>query len=61
MKNIPERFRALIEFAVTEGWQVRQTKNGRITLTKPGYATIYTGAATKTRLTTLVSEGNRHG
>jgi len=61
MKNIPERFRALIEFAVKEGWQVRQARNGRITLTKPGYAAIYTGAATPARRITPVAEGNRHG
>jgi len=61
MKNIPERFRALIEFAIREGWQVRQAKNGRITLTKPGYAAIYTGTAAPARRTTDVSEENRHG
>jgi len=61
MKNIPERFRALIEFAVKEGWQVRQTKNGRITLTKPGYATIYTGTAAPARRTEPATERNRHG
>jgi len=61
MKNIPERFRTLIEFALSEGWQVRRAKNGRITLTKPGYAAIYTGAAAPARRTAPATEGNRHG
>jgi len=48
-----ERLRALIEFAILEGWQVRRTADGRLIFTK-GSAKIYTGAAISER-------GNSHG
>jgi len=51
-----ERLRALIEFALREGWQVRRTSDGRLIFTK-GSAKIYTGAAQ----TMPADKGNRHG
>jgi len=51
-----ERLRALIEFALREGWQVRRAADGRLIFTK-GSASIYTGAVQ----TTPATEGNRHG
>jgi len=48
-----ERLRALIEFALREGWQVRRTTDGRIIFTKDS-AKIYTGAAP-------AAKGNCHG
>jgi len=51
-----ERLRALIEFAIHEGWQVRRTTDGRLIFTK-GSAKIYTGAVQ----TTSADKGNRHG
>jgi len=51
-----ERLRALIEFALREGWQVRRTTDGRLIFTK-GSAKIYTGAAQ----VTIADEGGGHG
>jgi len=56
-----ERLRALIEFALREGWQVRYAADGRIIFSKPGSAAFYTGAATNTRQTKPVAGGNGHG
>jgi len=56
-----ERLRNLIEFALSEGWQVRRAADGHIVFSKQGSAMFYTGAATKTKQTTLVVEGNGHG
>jgi len=50
-----ERLRALIEFALREGWQVRRTTDGRLIFTK-GSASIYTGAAQ----TAPADKGNGH-
>jgi len=52
-----ERLRALIEFALREGWQVRRAADGRLIFSKSGGATFYTGAAQ----TTPVTQGSRHG
>jgi len=50
-----ERLHALIAFAIREGWQVRRTRDGRLTFTK-GSAKIYTGAVQATP----TDAGNRH-
>ncbi|MBX6020411.1 type II toxin-antitoxin system HicA family toxin [Pseudomonas aeruginosa] len=39
-----ERLRALIEFALGEGWRVKRTRGGHLMFTKPGYSTIYTSS-----------------
>ncbi|ANF26268.1 TPA: type II toxin-antitoxin system HicA family toxin [Pseudomonas aeruginosa] len=39
-----ERLRALIEFALGEGWRVVRTSGGHLKFTKPGCASIYTGS-----------------
>jgi len=51
-----ERLRALIEFALREGWQVRRAADGCLIFTK-GSAKIYTGAVQ----TMPADQGNRHG
>ncbi len=37
-----KRLRALIEFAIGEGWHVKRTSGGHLKFTKMGYAPIYT-------------------
>jgi len=37
-----KRLRALIEFAIGEGWHVKRTPGGHLKFTKAGYAPIYT-------------------
>jgi len=37
-----KRLRALIEFAIGEGWHVKRTSGGHLKFTKAGYAPIYT-------------------
>lgn len=39
-----ERLRALIEFALAEGWHVKRTPGGHLKFTKVGCATIYTSS-----------------
>ena len=39
-----KRLRALIEFAVGEGWHVKRTPGGHLKFTKPGCAAIYTSS-----------------
>src|SRR3546814_4641152 len=39
-----ERLRALIEFALGEGWRVVRTSGGHLKFTKPGCASIYTSS-----------------
>lgn len=39
-----KRLHELIEFALAEGWRVMRTRNGHLRFTKPGYASIYSGA-----------------
>ncbi len=39
-----ERLRALIEFALGEGWRVKRTRGGHLKFTKPGCAAIYTSS-----------------
>ena len=39
-----KRLRALIEFAVGEGWHVKRTPGGHLKFTKAGCATIYTSS-----------------
>ena len=39
-----KRLRALIEFAVSEGWHVKRTRGGHLKFTKAGCATIYTSS-----------------
>lgn len=39
-----ERLRALIEFALGEGWRVKRTRGGHLMFTKPGCAAIYTSS-----------------
>jgi len=53
-----ERLRALIAFAIREGWQVRRAADGRIVFSKSGGATFYTGAMANTA---PVIKENRHG
>lgn len=39
-----KRLRALIDFALSEGWRVVRTPGGHLKFTKPGCAPIYTGS-----------------
>lgn len=39
-----KRLRALIEFAVMEGWHVKRTPGGHLKFTKAGCAAIYTSS-----------------
>nr|WP_315539887.1 hypothetical protein [uncultured Comamonas sp.] len=39
-----KRLRALIEFAVGEGWHVKRTRGGHLKFTKNGCAAIYTSS-----------------
>ncbi|EIF31870.1 hypothetical protein BCh11DRAFT_07418 [Burkholderia sp. Ch1-1] len=39
-----KRLRALIEFAVGEGWHVKRTRGGHLKFTKAGCAAIYTSS-----------------
>lgn len=39
-----KRLRALIDFALGEGWCVVRTPGGHLKFTKPGCASIYTGS-----------------
>jgi hypothetical protein len=39
-----KRLRALIEFALDEGWYVVRTPGGHLKFTKPGCASIYTSS-----------------
>ena len=39
-----KRLRALIEFALGEGWHVKRTPGGHLKFTKPGCAAIYTSS-----------------
>lgn len=39
-----KRLRALIEFALDEGWRVVRTPGGHLKFTKPGYASIFTSS-----------------
>ena len=39
-----ERLRALIEFALGEGWRVVRTSGGHLEFTKQGCASIYTSS-----------------
>ena len=39
-----KQLRALIEFAVSEGWHVKRTRGGHLKFTKTGCAAIYTSS-----------------
>lgn len=39
-----KRLRALIEFAVAEGWHVKRTRSGHLKFTRQGSAPIYTSS-----------------
>ncbi|TVO63277.1 hypothetical protein [Denitromonas ohlonensis] len=39
-----KRLRALIDFALDEGWRVVRTHGGHLKFTKPGCASIYTSS-----------------
>lgn len=39
-----QRLRALIEFAIGEGWHVKRTPGGHLKFTKSGCAAIYTSS-----------------
>jgi hypothetical protein len=39
-----KRLRALIEFALNEGWHVKRTPGGHLKFSKPGHASIYTSS-----------------
>ena len=39
-----KRLRALIEFAIGEGWHVKRTPSGHLKFTKAGCAAIYTSS-----------------
>ncbi|MGE7098955.1 hypothetical protein ACQKIS_22930, partial [Pseudomonas fulva] len=45
-----KRLRALIEFAVGEGWHVKRTPGGHLKFTKPGCAAIYTSFIANTEI-----------
>lgn len=42
--HVPRRLRRLIRLALREGWQVDVTTDLRLTLRKPGFASIHIGA-----------------
>ncbi|SDS63628.1 hypothetical protein SAMN04490182_2012 [Pseudomonas cedrina] len=42
--HVPHRLRRLIRLALREGWQVDVGTDLRLTLRKPGFASIHTGA-----------------
>ncbi|WP_425511574.1 hypothetical protein, partial [Xanthomonas euvesicatoria] len=48
-----ERLRALIEFAVSEGWHVKRTPGGHLKFTKAGCAAIYTSSTASDHRATL--------
>jgi len=56
-----ERLRSLIEFAIREGWQVRQAKNGRIVFRKSSGAVFYTGTTVSVGQTIPVAGEIGHG
>jgi len=39
-----KRLRALIEFAIGEGWHVKRTPGGHLKFTKTGFPSIYTSS-----------------
>lgn len=39
-----KRLKPLIDFALTEGWEVVRTPGGHLKFTKPGLPPIYTGS-----------------
>jgi hypothetical protein len=39
-----KRIRALIEFALGEGWHIKRAPGGHLKFTKPGCAAIYTSS-----------------
>ena len=48
-----KRLRALIEFAVGEGWHVKRTPGGHLNFTKTGCASIYTSSTASDHRATL--------
>ena len=48
-----KRLRALIEFAVGEGWHVKRTPGGHLKFTKTGCASIYTSSTASDHRATL--------
>lgn len=48
-----KRLRALIEFAVGEGWHVKRSPGGHLKFTKAGCAAIYTGTTASDQRTAL--------
>lgn len=42
--RLPRRLRRLVLLALREGWQVQINPDLRLSLTKPGFAAIHTGA-----------------
>lgn len=52
------RFKPLIDFALTEGWQIECTHEGHLKLSKQGFSPLYTGSAWSIR-TALVSTRQR--
>lgn len=41
-----EALRALIEYALSEGWDVARSPDGQLTFLKPGLPPVYTGSTT---------------
>lgn len=48
-----QRLRPLIEYALSEGWEVSRTAGGHLKLVKPGMPPIYTGSTTSDRRSVL--------
>lgn len=44
-----KRLKALIDFALKEGWKVVRTSGGHLKFTKPGLPPIYTGSTPSDR------------
>ena len=55
-----ERLRALIEFALGEGWRVVRTSGGHLKFTKPGSASIYTSSTASDHRAALNARAQIH-
>src|SRR3546814_7820659 len=50
-----KRLRALIDFAIGDGWHVKRTSGGHLKFTKAGYAPIYTSTRSEEHTSELQS------
>src|SRR3546814_8558227 len=54
-----KRLRALIDFAIAEGWHVKRTSGGHLKFTKAGYAPIYTSTTASDHRASLNAQADR--